>query len=133
MTGPLVILALKSAVALATLLLIAALIALVLGRVRLHGQINVVFFTAVMATLILFEGVIRLTHPGVFEYIQENEELRQALRIHLSFSIPSALLLPLMLWTGYTRRRKVHLTLAFFFAVAWTGTAITGIFFLPHQ
>lgn len=133
MTGPVVILALKSAVAAATLLLLAALLALVLGKVRLHGRINIVFFVAVMATLVLFEGIIRITHPGVFEYIQENQELRQALRIHLSFSVPSALLLPLMLWSGYTHRRRIHLTLAFLFAIAWSGTAITGIFFLPHQ
>lgn len=133
MTGPMVILGLKAAVALATILLCAALVALVLGRVRLHGQINIVFFVAVVATLILFEGIIRFTHPGVFEYIQENPDLLKALRIHLGFSIPSALLLPLMLWTGYTRRKKTHLALAILFSIAWTGTAVTGIFFLPHQ
>lgn len=133
MTGPLVILCLKGAVIAATLILSAALIALALGHTRLHGRINLVFFGAVVAALVLFEVVVRFTHPGIFQYIQEHEELRQALRVHLGFSIPSALLLPLMLWTGYTRKKRMHRVLAAIFAIAWAGTAYTGIFHLPHQ
>ena len=57
---------------------------------------------------------------------------RRALMIHLCFSIPSALLLPLMLYTGLSHRRGPHLFLAFFFGILWAGTFVTGIFFLPH-
>jgi hypothetical protein len=38
-----------------------------------------------------------------------------------------------MLFTGWRHKRKAHLTLAAVFAVLWTGTFITGVFFLPHQ
>ena len=41
--------------------------------------------------------------------------------------------MPAMLYTGLTRRRQVHLVLAALFGVFWTGTFITGIFFLPTE
>ena len=55
----------------------------------------------------------------------------RSLQIHLCFAVPSLLLMPAMLYTGLTHRRTIHLTLAALFAVAWAGTFVTGIFFLP--
>ena len=57
--------------------------------------------------------------------------LRRALNIHLCFSVPSALLMPAMVYTGLTHRRTIHLLLAAVFAVLWTGTLVTGVFFVP--
>jgi hypothetical protein len=131
LTGPLVILILKVAVAAVSVLLAASMIALVTGHVRLHGRINLVFFILTMTTVLGFEALIRLT-PGLFTYIETNPELQRALNIHLCFAIPSALLMPVLLFTGLRHRRRIHLPLALVFAVLWTGTFITGIFFLPH-
>ena len=50
----------------------------------------------------------------------------------LSFAIPSAVLMPVMLWTGLTRRRRAHLALAWLFGLLWLGTFVTGVFTLPH-
>ena len=38
--------------------------------------------------------------------------------------------MPFMLFTGLRSYRQVHLYLAGIFTVLWTGTFITGIFFL---
>jgi uncharacterized membrane protein YozB (DUF420 family) len=132
LTGPDVILALKIAVAGVTLLLLASLVALARGNYRLHGRINLAFFTLTLAALLGFEVVIRILQPQVFEYLRGDEDLSRALNTHLGFAVPSALLMPAMLYTGLTRRRTTHLVLAAAFAVLWTGTFITGIFFLPH-
>jgi uncharacterized membrane protein YozB (DUF420 family) len=131
-TGPHVILALKIAVATVTALLLASLVALYRGQYRLHGRINLVFFTLTLAAVLGLELLIRVISPSVFDYIRENGPLYRALNIHLCFSVPSALLMPVMLYTGLTRRRSIHLKLACVFAVLWTGTFVTGIFFLPH-
>jgi uncharacterized membrane protein YozB (DUF420 family) len=130
--GPTVILTLKIAVSAVTLMLLASLAALRVGDYRLHGRINVVFFTLTLLTLFAFEVVIRLIVPGVFQYISERDDLRRALNIHLCFAIPSALLMPAMLYTGLKRHRRVHLTLAVLFGILWAGTFVTGVFFLPH-
>ena len=131
-TGPQVILALKIAVAAVTVLLLASLTALLLKKPRWHGRINLAFFILTIAALVVFEGVTRLFNPDIFNYYDEpgNESMRLWLRIHLCFSVPSALLLPFMLFTGLRYYRRVHLALAAVFAVLWTGTFITGIFFL---
>jgi uncharacterized membrane protein YozB (DUF420 family) len=131
-TGPQVILALKIAVGAVTVLLLAALVAIACGRRWLHGRINMVFFALTITALILFEGVTRLLNPDIFNYYDEpgNELMRRMLHIHLCFSVPSALLLPFMLFTGLRRYRRVHLTLAAIFCILWTVTFITGIFFL---
>ena len=68
--------------------------------------------------------------PHAFDYFSPQDSL--ALSIHLCFSVPSALLMPVMLYTGLTHRRDVHLFLAGVFAMLWLGTFVTGIFFLPH-
>lgn len=133
MTGPAVILTLKVLVAAVTVLLLASLVALARGNTRLHGRINIVFFVLTVATLIVFELIIRVLNPSAMNYITDNELVRTRLQIHLSFSVPAALLMPVMLWTGLTHRRRLHLALAWVFGVLWLGTFITGVFFLPHN
>jgi uncharacterized membrane protein YozB (DUF420 family) len=132
LSGPNVILGLKIAVAAVTVLLLASVLALALGKIRLHGRINVVFFALTVTALIAFEVVIRVLNPGAFDYISGNAALLRALDVHLCFSVPSALLMPVMLWTGLSHRRTAHLILASVFGALWIGTFITGVFFLPH-
>lgn len=129
--GPYVILTLQVAVVAVTLLLLASFVALWRRDYRLHGRINLAFFILTLAAVLGLEVLIRFIRPDVFDYIRDNEALSHGLRIHLCFSIPALLLMPAMLYTGLTRRRRIHLTLAAFFAVAWAGTVITGLFFLP--
>jgi hypothetical protein len=130
LTGPNVILSLQIAVVAVTLLLLASLIALAAGKQRLHGQINRVFFVLTLIAVLGLELVIRLVSPEVRDYVHRSEESRAALNVHLWFSVPSALLLPLMMYSGQTHRRRLHLTCAFFFAILWTGTFVTGLFYL---
>jgi uncharacterized membrane protein YozB (DUF420 family) len=130
LTGPNVILALKVAVSAVTVLLLTSLLALARGQYRLHGRINLAFFTLTLAALLGFEVVIRVIDPGVFEYIKMNPGLNRALSTHLCFAVPSAVLMPALLYTGLTRRRGAHLVLALLFAVLWAGTFVTGVFFL---
>jgi uncharacterized membrane protein YozB (DUF420 family) len=132
LTGPTVILALKIAVAAVTVLLLASLVALARGNYRLHGRINLGFFTLTLVALLGFEVIIRIIEPSIFRYIMDNDELRQMLNIHLCFSVPAALLMPAMLYTGLTHRRRAHLALAALFSALWIGTFVTGVFFLPH-
>ncbi len=132
MTGPNVILSLKAAVVLVTILLIASLTALACGRTRLHGRINLAFFVLTVVALFGFEVVIRFVQPAIFDYIDADADLRRALNIHLSFAVPSAVLMPLMLFTGLRHRRGAHLALSVVFGVLWLGTLITGVFYLPH-
>jgi uncharacterized membrane protein YozB (DUF420 family) len=130
-TGPHVILALKVAVGAVTMLLLASLTAIALGKRRLHGRINIVFFVLTITALVHFEG-LQFLSPEMFSYFNEpgNENLRLMLRVHLCFSVPSTLLLPVMLLTGLRRRRSAHLAVAALFGVLWTGTFVTGVFFL---
>src|SRR5262245_40121016 len=132
MTGPTVILILKVAVLLVTLLLLASLVALARGKIWLHGRINVVFFVLTTITVVGLELLIRMIRPELFSYIQQNEDLSRRLTIHLCFAVPSAVMMPVMLWTGLSHRRWLHLRLALLFSLLWTGTFITGIFTLPH-
>jgi uncharacterized membrane protein YozB (DUF420 family) len=131
--GPDVILALKIAVAAVTVLLLASLVALSRGNYRLHGRFNLAFFTLTLVALLGFELIIRVIDPSIFDYITQHEGLRRALNIHLCFSIPSALLMPAMLYTGLTHRRGPHVILACLFGMLWVGTFVTGVFFLPHS
>src|SRR5207248_1073096 len=98
LTGPTVILILKVAVGAVTALLLASLVALWRGNVRLHGRINLVFFVLTLLALLGFELIIRVISPEVFRYISDNAELSRMLGIHLCFAIPSALLMPVMLY-----------------------------------
>lgn len=134
MSAGLVILILKVAVIAVTALLLASLVALWRGNYRLHGQINLVFFILTLIALLGLEVVARLLHPEMFdEYFAQDPQAKSALIVHLSFSLPAAVLLPFMYYTGWKRKRKIHLGLAWIFLVLWTGTFITGVFFLPHQ
>jgi uncharacterized membrane protein YozB (DUF420 family) len=133
LTAENVILTLKIAVAAVTLLLLASLVALWRGRYRLHGRINIVFFTLTLSALLGLEGIARIIEPEMFNQFFQETGAWTRLYVHLSFSVPAALLLPVMLYTGLRHRRKLHITLALAFAVLWTGTFITGIFFLPHS
>ena len=120
---------LKIAVGAVTLLLIASLIVLARGNKRLHGHINVVFFVMTITAVLSLELIIRFVNPEFTAGFSADE--KQALLVHLSFSIPSALMLPLMLYTGKTHSRW-HVPLAVLFTPLWIGTFVTGIFFLPH-
>ena len=126
--GQFVILSLKIAVVAVSVLLAAALVALARGNVRLHGRINFVFFVLTALALVIFEGLIRLYDPNLFDYL--SPQTRQALAIHLWFAVPSAFLMPVMLFTGLRRWRSAHLLLAVVFGFLWIGTFVTGIFFL---
>jgi hypothetical protein len=128
-TGGQVILALKVAVSAVTVLLAASAVALVRGNIRLHGRINMVFFALSMTAVLSLEIIVRFIDPGIFSYLDESA--RRALAIHLCFSVPSALVLPVMLFTGLSHRRVIHIALGSVFAILWTGTVITGLFFLP--
>jgi len=131
MEGPQVILVLKVAVGTVTALLLASLIALGFGNVRLHGRINLVFATLTLMAVLGLELLVRVINPDLFRYFPEDTV--QALRVHLSFSVPSALLLPVMLYTGLRHHRRLHVALAVVFGILWTGTFVTGVFFLPHS
>ena len=131
MDGPLVIRLLQAAVILVTVLLAASLVALARGNRQLHGRINLAFFILTLAAVLGFELVIRFVNPSAFDYIKNNEALNRALFVHLCFSVPALLLMPVMLYTGLSRYRTLHLAFACLFAVAWIGTFVTGVFFLP--
>jgi FtsH-binding integral membrane protein len=122
-TGPQIILTLKVLVAAVTVLLLASLVALLLKRPRLHGQINTAFFVLTMLTVIAFEALLQsIDVSAAFD-----GAARTALHTHLWFSVPSALLLPAMLVTGKMRLKRLHLVLSAVFAVLWTGTVVTGL------
>jgi hypothetical protein len=127
-TGPEIILTLKVLVASVTVLLVASLVALRLGRPRLHGRINTVFFALTMLTVVGFEVLLQFVNVSA----AFDETTRQALTIHLWFAVPSALLLPIMFFTGMTGRKSTHVAFAVAFGIMWTGTFVTGVFFLPH-
>jgi uncharacterized membrane protein YozB (DUF420 family) len=128
-----IILVLKVAVIAVTLLLLCSLLAVARGNYRLHGRLNVVFFVLTLAALLGLEGAARLAEPEMFTAYFRETGAEKALYVHLSFSIPAALLLPLLLFTGLRRFRRTHLTLAALFGILWTGTFLTGIFYLPHR
>jgi hypothetical protein len=130
LTGPNVILVLKVAVAAVTVLLVASLVALARGNYRLHGRINLAFFVLTLTAVLGLELLVRVIDPGLFDYF--DADTRQVMRVHLAFAVPAALLLPVMYVTGRTGRGRVHVGLALVFATLWTGTFVTGIFFLPH-
>jgi hypothetical protein len=127
-SGPEIILTLKVLVASVTALLLASLLALWLGRPRLHGRINTLFFILTMLTVAGFEVVLQFVDiSAAFD-----DATRRALRFHLWFAVPSLVLLPIMLWTGQTGRKSTHIAFALGFAIMWAGTFVTGVFFLPH-
>ena len=129
-TGPDIILALKVLVSAVTVLFAASVFAIATGRRRLHGRINLAFFALTTATVLGFEVLLRL---GTDVSAGFSPEARAALKVHLVFAVPAALLLPLMLWSGATRRRRLHLPLAAAFTALWAATVYTGLVTLPHE
>ncbi|MDB5309507.1 MAG: hypothetical protein JWO38_3709 [Gemmataceae bacterium] len=128
-TGQTIILTLKVLVTAVTVLLLAALAALAAGRPRLHGRLNTVFFALTMITVAGFEVLLQFVDvKAAFD-----PATRDALRVHLYFAVPSAILLPAMLATGHTGRKRLHIALGIVFGALWTGTFVTGVFFLPHD
>ena len=128
-TGPDIIFALKVLVAAVTVLFASAVWAILTGRKRLHGRINTAFFALTLTTVLGFEMLIRLGTDVTSTF---SPEARQALRVHLYFAVPAATVLPVLFWSGWTGRKRLHLPLAAAFAVLWAGTFVTGLFFLPH-
>ena len=133
LNGPTVILILKIAVVSVTLIFASSLVMLALGNYRIHGRINTVFFILTVVALLGLEVVIRLIRPDIFDYMDGDSDLKRRLTIHLCFSLPATAVMPLMLFTGYTHRRRTHLSLAVVFSILWIGTFVTGVFFLPHS
>jgi uncharacterized membrane protein YozB (DUF420 family) len=129
-TGPQILLILKVLVAAVTVLFAASLVALARKNFKLHGRINTAFFVLTMLTVIVFELLIRFAIDVTTTF---SPEARAALRIHLFFSVPAALLLPVMFLSGVKRRRAIHVPVGIVFAILWAGTAVTGLVFLPHQ
>lgn len=133
MNAGIVILILKVAVIAVTVLWLGSLVALALGKTRLHGRINIAFFVLTLIALLGLEVIIRMIEPDLFDLYFERTGSRQALRIHLWFSMPSAVLLFAMLFTGLKHKRTIHIAMGIAFSVLWIGTFITGVFFLPHE
>jgi uncharacterized membrane protein YozB (DUF420 family) len=130
LTGPDVILLLKVLVSAVTVILVAAIAAIATGHKRLHGRLNTLFFVLTMLTVVLFEGILRFGFDVAAHF---SPEARSALRVHLVFAIPSAIVLPVMYWSGVTHRRRLHLPFAGLFVLLWLGTFITGVCTLPHE
>ena len=132
LTAEAVILTLKIAVIAVTLLLACSLTALALGHYRLHGRINLVFFVLVLGALLGLELVTNVVSPGLLQRFLQQQDALGMLYVHLGFSVPAALILPLMLYSGLKRFRTVHISMGIVFLLLWSGTFVTGIFFLPH-
>jgi len=128
-TPPVIITILKIAVVAVTVIFLASLIALARGRKRLHGRLNILFFILTITAVLGLEVVIRFVNPAFTSGFTPAE--RQALLIHLCFSIPAAVVLPFMLFSGITHR-SWHTLLAILFSILWIGTFVTGIFYLPY-
>lgn len=128
-TGPTIILTLKVLVSAVSLLYAAAVIAILLNRKKLHGRLNTAFFFLTMTTVVGFELLLRI---GIDVAATFSDEALQALRIHLCFAVPSAILLPLMMLSGVRHWKKLHVATGVLFTLFWIGTFITGVFFLPH-
>ena len=131
LTGPQVILLLKCAVGLVTILLIACGIALGKRNYRLHGLINTWMASLTLITVMGFELLVRVI--GINVTYGWDDSTKFALKVHLCFVIPLVPILVFMLITGWQRRRKMHLSISVLFLILWAGMFITGMFFLPHS
>jgi uncharacterized membrane protein YozB (DUF420 family) len=131
LTGPQVILLLKCAVGLVTILLIASGIALAKRKYRLHGVINTWMASLTLLTVMGFELLVRVVGIKVTDGWDDNTKF--ALKVHLCFVIPLVPILVFMLITGWQNRIKMHLSISVLFLILWVGMFITGMFFLPHS
>jgi hypothetical protein len=130
MTGPNVILFLKVAVGVTTLVLVASLVALALRRPRLHGVLNVIVTALLFVAVLGFEAVLHLVGVDVTAHM--DDAAREALTVHLWFAVPLLPAVVAMLFTGRKRRIAWHLGMSLVFVVLWVGMFVTGMFFLPH-
>jgi len=130
LTGPTIILILKVLVSAVTVLFVAAVVAIGTGHRRTHGRINTAFFILTMTTVVGFELLLRLGQDVTSTF---TPEALQALRVHLCFAIPSAVLLPVMFLSGKMHWKLLHVATGCLFTVLWIGTFVTGVFFLPHD
>jgi hypothetical protein len=129
-SGPVIILALKIAVAAVTVLLLASLLALAKGDYRLHGRLNLLFFVLTVSAVIGFETLLQF---GADVKSHMNEAALLALKVHLCFAGPLPVVMGVMLYTGLRHHRNVHIALSVLFLLLWIGTFVTGVFFLPHE
>lgn len=127
MTAGFFIIALQVAVVLVTILIAASLLALWKGQYRWHGRINLVVFVLTITAVFGLELVARVLFPEIFSEHLVKHGAEGRLRIHLMFSVPSAVLLPVMLTSGYRRRRSFHIAVGIVFLVLWVGTLVTGL------
>lgn len=67
------------------------------------------------------------------EFLDPNGPVRRPLRTHLLFAVPAAAVLPVMMYSGGSRRGLLHRGTAGVFVVLWAGTFVTGIFLLPSS
>lgn len=130
LSGPEIILTLKVLVTAVTVLFAAAFAAIFAGNKKLHGRINTIFFVLTMVTVLGFEVLLRLGTDVTSEF---SDEARQALRVHLFFAVPAAVVLPIQFILGWKGYKQLHLVLGAVFTLLWVGTFVTGVFFLPHQ
>jgi len=131
LTGPQVILLLKCAVGLVTILLIASGIALTKRKYRLHGVINTWMASLTLLTVMGFELLVRVVGIKVTDGWDDSTKF--ALKVHLCFVIPLVPILVFMLITGWKHRVRMHLSISVLFLILWVGMFITGMFFLPHS
>ena len=131
LTGPQVILCLKVAVGLVSILLLISGIALAQRRYRLHGWLNTWVAALTLLTVLGFELLLRVVGIKVTE--GWDDYTKTALKIHLCFVIPLVPILLFMLVTGWRGQRKMHLGVSVIFLILWIGMFITGMFFLPHS
>ena len=129
-SGPTIILALKLAVVAVTLLLIASIWAISVGKRRLHGRLNIAFFVLTFVAVFAFEGLLQAGAPVTAHFADAE---KQALRVHLCFVIPLLPVMVGMLATGLRGRSRVHVGLSYLFLFLWLGTFVTGVVFLPHS
>lgn len=133
MTAPVLILVLQVAVVAVTALFVASMVALAFGRRTLHGRLNTAFFVLTMAAVLGLEVVVRVVWPELSaEFFDPAGPYRAPLLTHLMFSVPAALALGLMMYTGRYGRGRVHRALSMVFVVLWIGTVVTGVFYLPN-
>src|SRR6478609_22205 len=83
--------------------------------------------------LIALEVIVRLLDPELMNAFLEKHNAIGMLHTHLMFSMPAAVVLFAMLYTGLRHVRFVHIGLGIAFLILWTGTFITGVFYLPHH
>lgn len=133
MTAPLLVLVLQTAVVAVTVLFAASMVALAVGRRKLHGRLNTAFFVLTMAAVLGLEVVVRVVWPELSaEFFDPTGPYRAPLMVHLWFSVPAAVVLGVMMYTGRYRRGRAHRALATLFVLLWIGTFVTGVFYLPN-